>query len=329
MPFKGFLNSFKNHLKNFYKGEKMSLKERIADFLLSQDVSQNQFAKTLGLNAAYLTGYMKEGKSFRYANKVETLAKTYLDNFIESRPKNQAELPFLQTKDAKGIVAVIEWAIEDRDMGVIIGDAGTGKSRTIKEFVKKHPEAVLVEATISTNARALFRMLCVKFGVNFSKSIDEMIRDVAEELKKVQKLIIIDEAEHLPYRALEAIRRLYDFSKSPVILVGTRKLLNNLIGAKRTNLEYEQLSSRVGSKWFLEGLTYLNADKQKIDRDLMQVCKLFDVENKELISSVERLTMGNFRKTEKLLKRAKKLSEINRCEINEACINEATKMLLL
>lgn len=307
----------------------MELKERIADFLLSQNISQNQLSKTLGLNAAYLTGYMKEGKSFRYANKVEALIKTYLDNFIEIKPKNQAELPFLQTKDAKSINAVIEWSVEDRDMGVIIGDAGTGKSRTVKEFVKNHPEAVLIEATISTNARALFRMLCVKFGVNMSKNIDEMIRDVAAELKKVQKLIIIDESEHLPYRALEAIRRLYDFSGSPVILVGTRKLLNNLTGAKRTNLEYAQLSSRVGSKWFLEGLTYLNADKQKINRDLIGVCKLFGVENLELVNLIENFTRGNFRKTEKLLKRAKKLAEINSCEIDEACINEATKMLLL
>lgn len=307
----------------------MDLRERIQDFLMSQGVSQNQLAKTIGLNPAYLTGYMKEGKDFKYANKVEDLTKNYLDNFIVSLPKNQVELPFLITKDVKSINAVIEWSIEDRDLGVIIGDAGTGKSRAVREFALKHPEAVLIEATISTNARALFRMLCLKFGLTTSKDIDGMIRDVASELKKVQKPIIIDEAEHLPYRALEAVRRLYDFSGSPVVLVGTKKLLNNLTGAKKSSLEYAQLSSRVGSKWFLEGLTYVNQDRQRINRDLSEVCKLFGVVNLELISLIERLTRGNFRKTEKLLKRASRVAVINERDIDEACINEATKMLLL
>ncbi|QKF64579.1 AAA family ATPase [Campylobacter corcagiensis] len=307
----------------------MNLQERIAEFLLSKGVSQNQFAKTVGINPAYLTGYMKEGKDFKYANKVEDLAKNYLDNFIQSKPKNQDDLPFITTKDAKSINAVIEWSVEDRDLGVIIGDAGTGKSRAIKEFSKSHPEAVLIEATISTNARALFRMLCLKFGITTSKSVDEMIRDVADSLKKIDKVIIIDEAEHLPYRALEALRRMYDFSKSPVVLVGTKKLLNNLTGAKKSNLEYEQLSSRVGSKWFLEGLTYLNGDKAKVNKDLVEVCKLFGVENNELINQIERLTRGNFRKTEKLLKRAKRVADLNEMGIDGECINEATKMLLL
>lgn len=307
----------------------MDLRERLAEFLLDRGISQNQFAKTVGINPAYLTGYMKEGKVFKYANKVEDLARDYLDNFIQSRPKNQESLPFILTKDAKSINAVIEWSIEDRDMGVIIGDAGTGKSRTIKEFAKNHPEAVLIEATISTNTRALFRMLCLKFGVTTNKSIDEMIRDVANELKKVDKVVIIDEAEHLPYRALEGIRRMYDFSKSPVVLVGTRKLLNNLTGAKKSNLEYEQLSSRVGSKWFLEGLCYINEMSSKVNKDLALVCKLFGVENNELINQIERLARGNFRKTEKLLKRAKRVADINEISINKECIDEATKMLLL
>ena len=44
---------------------------------------------------------------------------------------------------------------------------------------------------------------------------------------------------------------------------------------------------------------------------------------------IEALAKGNFRKTEKLLRRAKMLSEYAKTPINEDVVKEATKMLLL
>ncbi|PSM52766.1 bacteriophage DNA transposition protein B [Campylobacter blaseri] len=299
------------------------LRKQIDEFISKNGISRNVFAKNIDINPSYLAGYMKEGKSFKYSDKVEALAKKYLDNYTPRKEISQDELPFIATKDAKAINAVISWVAQDRDMGVVIGEAGTGKSRAVKEYASNHPEVVLIEATISTSARVLFKILSDKFNVGASKSIDETIRAVANELKKVQKMIIIDEAEHLPYRALEGIRRMYDFSGSPVVLVGTKKLLMNLTGGKKNNLEYEQLSSRIGSKWNLEGL--VNA---KGDKDLVEVCKHFGVVDKNDVDLVKSLTRGNFRKTEKLLKRALRIAVLNECEINDECIKEATKMLL-
>ena len=47
------------------------------------------------------------------------------------------------------------------------------------------------------------------------------------------------------------------------------------------------------------------------------------------IDLIEALAKGNFRKTEKLLRRAKMLSEYAKTPINEDVVKEATKMLLL
>lgn len=315
----------KTSLKGEFKMDLANLRERTFEYLNKSGVSKNNFAKQLGINVSYLSQFLNdESDEFKYAGKVAEKLANFLDNLIEKKEKCSLELPFIETKDARSIAGVINFAVEDRDMAVIIGEAGTGKTRAIKHFVSKHPEAILIEATTNTNSRTLFTMLAAKLRIAPSKSIDETIRKCAQALAKADKIIIIDESEHLPYKTLEGVRRLYDFSQNPLILVGTRKLYYNLTGAKNKNLEYEQLSSRVGSKWELVGLS----NKQNND-DLAAVCGYFGVKNKELIKIVESIARGNFRKTQKLLSRSAKLADLNECDINEEILKEATSMLLL
>ena len=83
----------------------------------------------------------------------------------------------------------------------------------------------------------------------FKGSLDDKIRGIASELARTSKVLIIDESEHLPFRALECLRRIYDFSNTALILVGTRKLKNNLTGIGRNDYnEYGQLGSKIGTK---------------------------------------------------------------------------------
>ncbi|MBN7287427.1 MULTISPECIES: AAA family ATPase [Campylobacter] len=312
----------------------MKLANKISEFIKANEkdgMSQNRFAAALGINPAYISGYLKEGSNYKYADKVEEPAKNYIDNFIKKIDVIQDELPFVRTKDAKSIHAVINWAVRDRDMAMISGVAGSGKTRAIKEYVKTHPDSILIEATINTSAKSLFKILAHELGINEKGSIDDLIRQSGEALKKVSKTIIVDEAEHLPYRALESLRRMHDFSRATLVLVGTNKLLLNLTSSKSGN-ELEQLSSRVGNKWILSGLSYASdEDKEdkKVTQDLEAVCKVFGVSDKSDINLIERLARGNFRKTEKLLRRSKMLSEYAGSPIDGNIIKEATKMLLI
>lgn len=314
----------------------MELAKRIIDFIKeyeSEGMSQNKFAAALGVNPAYISGYLKEGSVYKYATKVEEPAKNYLDNFIKKIDVMQDELEFMKTRDARSINSVINWAVQDRDMAMISGEAGSGKTRTIKEYVKTHPDSILIEATINTSAKSLLKILANELGVDTKGSIDELIRNCAKSLSRVSKTIIIDEAEHLPYRALESIRRMHDFSRTPLVLVGTKKLLLNLTDTTKGN-ELEQLSSRVGNKWILGGLCYIQKDEDSksekvIIDDLKAVCKSFGVEDKADIELIKNLTKGNFRKTEKLLRRSKMLSGYAKTQINSEIIKEATKMLLI
>ncbi|WP_169753458.1 AAA family ATPase [Campylobacter mucosalis] len=307
----------------------MQLAGEILKFLNKTGMSQNKLAEVIGVNGAYVSGYLKEGSSYKYKSKVESLAKNYIDNYITKSDDSASKGTFIITKDVKSINAVIGWAVKDRDMAVISGVAGSGKSRAVTEFCNKHPEAILIEATINTSAKTLFRIIASELNITSKGSIDELIRECAAVLARLEKIIIVDEAEHLPYRALDSLRRLYDFSKTTLVLVGTNRLLLNLTSSKNGN-ELEQLSSRVGSNWILRGLSWVDEDSGVVvDDDLRAVCESYGVSDKESIKLVGSLARGNFRKSIKLLNRAKTLSESAEVTLDSSVIKEAVKMLLL
>ncbi|HEC1792031.1 TPA: AAA family ATPase [Campylobacter lari] len=306
----------------------MDLVEQTKRFLNTQNISQNNLADRLGINKSYMVGYMKEGDAYKYATKVEPLLEKYIKSFVEEKSIKELQTPFIVTKDVKAINVTIENAMCNREMGVIIGEAGTGKSRAIKEYANKNgTRVVLFEATTETSKRMLLSGLENKLNVCFKGSLDDKIRGIASELSRTSKVLIIDESEHLPFRALECLRRIYDFSNTALILVGTKKLKNNLTGVGRNDYnEYGQLSSRIGAKWELKGLCYQNKEGLKND-DLKALCDYFSLGDKKAIDLVFNLARGNFRKSEKLLKRASDFAYGKSIEIKH--IEAAAGYLLL
>ncbi|CRL44634.1 hypothetical protein SGGMMB4_01839 [Sodalis glossinidius str. 'morsitans'] len=59
-------------------------------------------------------------------------------------------------------------------------------------------------------------------------------------------LVLVDEAELLPYRALEVLRRIHDSFGVAIVLAGMPRLLLNLKGSRG---EYAQLYSIAGWAW--------------------------------------------------------------------------------
>ncbi|EOF6267776.1 AAA family ATPase, partial [Salmonella enterica] len=71
----------------------------------------------------------------------------------------------------------------------------------------------------------------------------ELSEECIQALTGTGWVILVDEAELLPYRALEVLRRIHDRSGVALVLAGMPRLLVNLKGSRG---EYAQLYSRVG-----------------------------------------------------------------------------------
>ncbi len=278
-------------------------------FCNDKKISNAAVARSIGVSGAAISLW-KKGE---YRGDVLNLEKK-INDFIEAqkirsaKPKENER--FHITSDVKSINFVISEAVTDNEMGLIYGEPGTGKTYALKEYVKNNPQAMLIEADICITARSLLNELCDRLGLTTNRELHNKIVAISDYLKKAQKILIIDEAEHLPLKALEALRRIHDFSSTPIIFVGTKILLKNLTGK---NGELAQLYSRIGVQWIMQGLS--ESDYRDVFGDSSEV--------------IARYTKGIFRQASKLAKRAKRLARANYTEVNSQIVEEASKMLVL
>ncbi|MBP3675117.1 MAG: AAA family ATPase [Campylobacter sp.] len=285
------------------------VRDELNEYLASNKLGANALARSLGISPAAISTFKAgtyKGNNEAVARKIKSYLNALSTKKDESvEPKNAKEL--FKSVDFKMSFFAINEAIENSEIALIYGEAGSGKSTILKEFLKENPNAILIEATPHTTARSLIENICEELKVS-ANSMEAKLKAISKHLASCDRVLLVDEAEHLPLKALESLRRIHDFSACPLVLVGTEILLRNLLGK---NKELRQLYSRIGSKWIMKGLS----------KD----------ESKECYGDgVYELCGGNFRASAKLHKKALKLAEFyNESSINSELLNKAAEMVVL
>ena len=282
-----------------------SIRADLELFMEVNNVSQNAIARALGINASAISTFRKG----EYRGNNDELAKKlrlYMDN-TKLEDRKTLEIEVFETNDKKMADFVINEAYRDSQIALITGEAGSGKSTIVREYAKNHPNVILIEATLHTTAKVLLEILSDRLGVTYAKSLHDKVVLISRELSKRDCIIIIDEAEHLPLRALEDLRRIWDFSRKPLILVGTEILVRNLMGR---NGELRQLYSRIDGKWHVRGCS-----KEECSECFNEY--------------IYKYTKGNFRSSAKLFNKAKRLAQMHCLEMSEEIVKQASSMIIL
>jgi len=204
--------------------------------------------------------------------------------------------------------------------GIIVtatGDTGLGKTSGAKDYERKHPDVILLEADPGWTAKAVFSELHKRLGLDGIGIIHDMFDDVVLKLRDSGRLIIVDEAEHLPYRALELLRRLHDKAGIGLALVGMPRLMANLRGRRG---EYLQLYSRIGLACKLEPLTLEDAN--------LIVSSILP-NNNGIGSVFHKESQGNTRLLSRLIYRSKRVAEMNDSKVTPEIIRKTAEMLLI
>ena len=115
-------------------------------------------------------------------------------------------------------------------LAIECGDAGIGKTMACKKYAEDYPATAIY---VSVNPclvtlSAFLKLLCRTQKITASGRKDEMWLRLADSFEGERKVLIIDEAQHLPIKTIEAIRAFFD--SNPLLgicLVGNIETVTN------------------------------------------------------------------------------------------------------
>jgi len=294
----------------------MELRNALKDLMEKRGISLKAVSRSLGISTATLSQWLNNSYTGN-VTKIEEAVKGFIERQMEKHKTSVNSIEFVMTSVAKKVFEIARICHIDGEIGVCYGDSGVGKTMAVKEYARRNTDVILVEADLGYTAKVLFAELHRRLGMDGRGTIHDMFEDVVAKLRGSGRLIIVDEAEHLPYRALELLRRVYDKAGVGILLVGMPRLIANLRGKKG---EYAQLYSRVGVAAKVEGLK---------PSDTEEFVKAVMPNSNGVWKAYHEASYGNMRVLCKLLKRSMRVAEINNMAVSPEIVRETAKMLII
>ncbi|WP_140182191.1 AAA family ATPase [Providencia stuartii] len=296
----------------------MSIVNELTTMMNNKGWSQAQAARGIGVSTAVINQFL-QNKYNGDVNAVEEKVRQFISREQERDKSRRIKPVYVATLMARKGRDVIRMAHMDGDINVIYGDAGMGKTMIMRQYAKEHLDAVLIEADPGYTARVVLEELCNKLGLSKRGNMHELSESIIQTLRDSGRIILVDEAENLPYRALETLRRIHDKSGVGIVLAGMPRLILNLKGKRG---EYKQLYSRVGFA------LRMGESLPEDDINNMITTMLPEASEPEVLNALYKACKGNARRLFKFLRGISNGSQISGQPIDVQMVHEFSEMLI-
>jgi DNA transposition AAA+ family ATPase len=280
-------------------------------------ISQARIARELGLSASAISTY----KSRTYNGNITTLEEK-IQAFLkrEKRRVSDVAIPIAETTTIENIYTAVEMAHDYRDIAVIVGEAGSGKTTAIRKYEAENPGAVvMVYAYPGITQYKLIMEIARALGAYCNGSQAVLVDRVIEGLKGRDLVLVIDQADYLTDGALELLRCIsVDMSEVGLVLVGLPRLEMRLRNLRN---DHEQLLSRVG--------TFLKIGKMKAVDASKIISGVWESASEEVINGLTKAASGSMRTLIKLIERTNRIMLVYRKEIPDLEIITSASNLLM
>ncbi|ELL6061421.1 AAA family ATPase [Shigella sonnei] len=296
----------------------MDLVEQLKDVMERRGYSQAQVGRAIGRSGAVINQFL-QGKYTGDNADLELRIEGFIARELEKQKAKRITARFIETSTARRGLEVLSYAHQESEMCVIYGAAGVGKTMILREYAARNRDVLLIEADPGYTARTLLGELCRQLGLKVRGNIHELIDACVRELRGSARLVMVDEAELLPYRALEVLRRLHDKSGVGVVLAGMPRLLINLKGRSG---EFAQLYSRVAL-----GLN-LDDSFSRDDFNALAYGMMPEADDIEISNALYERSKGNPRRLFKLARGVYRICDISRASVSVKAIDKFAEMLI-
>lgn len=253
-----------------------ALQQKVEAFIEESGFSQSKAAKVMGVNEGFLSLFRNDNP---YKGNI-TDQESKLTEFFKLNEEKQEQtakaqpytqsVAYLPLSISEDICNFIKYCHVTKGIMLVHGDAGIGKSKaTVKYQMENRTSTVYIEVSPSTSSlRETLRQFARALRIPDTLRTSDLSTAIKAKLKSGNKVVIIDEAQHLKFATLEEITRWGDpdrmTSKSEVsiVLMGNSKISYRMEG-KQEDI-YRQQSSRI--KYTKE---YRTTDITKADVEIL------------------------------------------------------------
>lgn len=221
--------------------------EDLRDYIAKSGKSQTAVGQELGISGAAVSSFL----SGKYKTPHTIIPKVAMLLDMHQKKAVAPKAPeFAPTSISRTVTNAIAYAHLRGVISVVYGDAGVGKTSTVKEYVKNDPLALLI--TISPTYASITgvnELIAGQLGVR-ERVARRITAEIIDRLKGSGRVLIVDEAQHLTVRALNHLRCLSDESGIGIALIGNEEVYSKLRGSGKA--DFAQLFSRVGMRKYVQ-----------------------------------------------------------------------------
>ena len=198
-------------------------------------------------------------------------------------PSGELRMPegpeWCATPSGSRVQAALAYAQMAGDITLIHGGAGLGKTRACTRYAKVAPKVWLVTMTPATGSvGACLERIGQALGLTASGRVARLEMAIMERLSGTGGLLIVDEAQHLGVRSLEALRSLHDATGVALALVGNDRVHARMTGRGARSATFAQLFSRIGKRVRLSRATR---------EDVSAICTGWKIREKTAVNFAE------------------------------------------
>ncbi len=268
--------------------QKLQIKNELISYVELKG-SQNNAAKTLkGISSATISQMLNDNWEL-ISDEMWRSLKTQI-----SSTSDNWEL--VEIRDYKILQTIIHDSQYGKMVFAITGDAGTGKTATVKNYANNNKQTYLLLCNEYWNRKYFLSELASKIGVDTGGlTVAEMMGEIVLSLKKQQNpIIILDEADKLKDQVLQFFITLYNEleDNAGIILLATNHLKKRIErGVNLNKRGYKEIYSRIGRNFIkLKGVGY---------SDVLNICVANGIEDKNQIKEIFENCEGDLRRVKR------------------------------
>lgn len=219
------------------------MREKLIRYISDTKESQSRVAKALGVSKTTLSLFLNgtyTGNNQEMASKAEQYIR------MGTAKRSIAKAPDIcrAVGNTQTIQRKVKLAHVEGKLALIYGPAGCGKTTALRDYQQNNNGVIYIEADVTTNSpRCVLKLILAAMGEETKGSTADMMQLIISKLSNTNRLLIIDEAQHLTEKSLDAVRAINDKAHIGIAYSGNPGIFKRMYGRQEENLD--QLFSRI------------------------------------------------------------------------------------